>query len=210
FINQYQQIAIICEREIMGKRTTLCEINQYKSINMDIFIRNLAELQIKQPVVHFEHGIGRYQGLITLVTGGIQAEYLILTYADNDKLYVPISSINLISRYIGDNDENAPLHKLGGEVWGKIKQKAIEKIRDIAAELLDMHAQRSIKFSFAFKYDEMQYQLFCQDFPFKTTIDQEQAINAVLNDMRQPTAMDRLICGDVGFGKTEVAMRAAF
>ncbi|MGP1955017.1 MAG: DEAD/DEAH box helicase, partial [Arsenophonus sp. NC-QC1-MAG3] len=128
----------------------------------------------------------------------------------NDKLYAPVSSLNLISRYSGSSDESAPLHKLGSDVWAKAKQKAAEKIRDVAVELLDFHAQRSIKPGFAFKHDKMQYQLFCQDFPFETTVDQEQAINSVLNDMCQPITMDRLVCGDVGFGKTEVAMRAAF
>ncbi|WP_063656668.1 transcription-repair coupling factor [Candidatus Arsenophonus triatominarum] len=210
FTNQDQQIALICESDILGKRVTQRHTEQRKSINTDFLIRNLAELRPGQPVVHLEHGVGRYQGLTTLAAGGIQAEYLMLTYAGNDKLYVPVSSLNLISRYSGGGDESAPLHKLGADVWTKAKQKAAEKIRDVAAELLDFHAQRSIKPGFAFKHDKMQYQLFCQGFPFETTVDQEQAINAVLSDMCQPIAMDRLVCGDVGFGKTEVAMRAAF
>lgn len=210
FTNQDQQIAFICESDILGERVIQRHTEQRKAINTDLLIRNLAELRPGQPVVHLEHGVGRYQGLTTLAAGGIQAEYLMLTYAGNDKLYVPVSSLNLISRYSGSSDENAPLHKLGNDVWTKAKQKAAEKIRDVAAELLDIHAQRSIKPGFAFKHDKMQYQLFCQGFPFETTVDQEQAINAVLSDMCQPIAMDRLVCGDVGFGKTEVAMRAAF
>ncbi|MFS1563458.1 MAG: transcription-repair coupling factor [Candidatus Arsenophonus phytopathogenicus] len=210
FTNQDQQIALICESDILSKRVIQRHTEQRKPINTDLLIRNLAELRPGQPVVHLEHGVGRYQGLTTLAAGGIQAEYLMLTYAGNDKLYVPVSSLNLISRYSGGGDESAPLHKLGADVWTKAKQKAAEKIRDVAAELLDFHAQRSIKPGFAFKHDKMQYQLFCQGFPFETTVDQEQAINAVLNDMCQPIAMDRLVCGDVGFGKTEVAMRAAF
>ncbi|MFS1539370.1 MAG: transcription-repair coupling factor [Candidatus Phlomobacter fragariae] len=210
FTNQDQQIALICESDILGERIIQRDTEQRKTINTDILIRNLAELRPGQPVVHLEHGVGRYQGLTTLEAGGIQAEYLMLTYAGNDKLYVPVLSLNLISRYSGASDESAPLHKLGGDVWTKAKQKASEKIRDIAAELLDIHAQRSIKPGFAFKHDKMQYQLFCQGFPFETTTDQEQAINSVLSDMCQPIAMDRLVCGDVGFGKTEVAMRAAF
>ncbi|WP_032116456.1 transcription-repair coupling factor [Candidatus Arsenophonus nilaparvatae] len=210
FTNQDQQIALICESDILGKRVIQRHTEQRKPINTDLLIRNLAELRPGQPVVHLEHGVGRYQGLTTLAAGGIQAEYLMLTYAGNDKLYVPVSSLNLISRYSGGGDESAPLHKLGADVWTKAKQKAAEKIRDVAAELLDFHAQRSIKPGFAFKHDKMQYQLFCQGFPFETTVDQEQAINAVLSDMCQPIAMDRLVCGDVGFGKTEVAMRAAF
>ncbi|PAV02778.1 transcription-repair coupling factor [Arsenophonus sp. ENCA] len=210
FTNQDQQIALICESDILGKRVIQRHTEQRKPINTDLLIRNLAELRPGQPVVHLEHGVGRYQGLTTLAAGGIQAEYLMLTYAGNDKLYVPVSSLNLISRYSGGSDESAPLHKLGGDVWTKAKQKAAEKIRDVAAELLDFHAQRSIKPGFAFKHDKMQYQLFCQGFSFETTVDQEQAINAVLSDMCQPIAMNRLVCGDVGFGKTEVAMRAAF
>ncbi|HGJ5876210.1 MAG TPA: transcription-repair coupling factor [Arsenophonus sp.] len=210
FTNPDQQIALICESDMLDERVIQRNTDQHKTINTDLLIRNLAELRPGQPVAHLEHGVGRYQGLTTLETGGIQAEYLILTYAGNDKLYVPVSSLNLISCYSGASDESAPLHKLGGDVWTKAKQKAAEKVRDVAAELLDIHAQRSIKSGFAFKYDKMQYQLFCQGFPFETTVDQEQAINAVLSDMCRPIAMDRLVCGDVGFGKTEVAMRAAF
>ncbi|MDQ9518624.1 transcription-repair coupling factor, partial [Serratia marcescens] len=179
-------------------------------INTDTLIRNLAELHPGQPVVHLEHGVGRYVGLTTLEAGGIKAEYLILSYAGEDKLYVPVSSLHLISRYAGGADENAPLHKLGGDAWTRARQKAAERVRDVAAELLDIYAQRAAKAGFAFKHNREQYQLFCQSFPFETTPDQEQAINAVLSDMCQPLAMDRLVCGDVGFGKTEVAMRAAF
>ncbi|MDU5729651.1 MAG: TRCF domain-containing protein, partial [Citrobacter freundii] len=137
-------------------------------------------------------------------------EYLMLTYANDAKLYVPVSSLHLISRYAGGAEENAPLHKLGGDAWSRARQKAAEKVRDVAAELLDIYAQRAAKEGFAFKHDREQYQLFCDSFPFETTPDQAQAINAVLSDMCQPLAMDRLVCGDVGFGKTEVAMRAAF
>ncbi len=133
-----------------------------------------------------------------------------LTYANDAKLYVPVSSLHLISRYAGGAEENAPLHKLGGDAWARARQKAAEKVRDVAAELLDIYAQRAAKEGFAFKHDREQYQLFCDGFPFETTPDQAQAINAVLSDMCQPLAMDRLVCGDVGFGKTEVAMRAAF
>ncbi|WP_230845659.1 transcription-repair coupling factor, partial [Yersinia pseudotuberculosis] len=181
-----------------------------RTINTDTLIRNLAELRPGQPVVHLEHGVGRYLGLTTLEAGGIKAEYLILTYAGEDKLYVPVSSLHLISRYSGGADDNAPLHRLGSDVWSRARQKAAEKVRDVAAELLDIYAQRAVKSGFKFKHDREQYQLFCQSFPFETTPDQEQAINAVLSDMCQPLAMDRLVCGDVGFGKTEVAMRAAF
>ncbi|RLR60467.1 transcription-repair coupling factor, partial [Pseudomonas aeruginosa] len=149
-------------------------------------------------------------GMTTLEAGGVKAEYLMLTYAGNDKLYVPVSSLHLISRYSGGAVENAPLHKLGGDTWTRARQKAAEKVRDVAAELLDVYAKRAIKTGFAFKMDSEQYRAFRQSFPFETTPDQEMAINAVLSDMCQATAMDRLVCGDVGFGKTEVAMRAAF
>ncbi|PVW87336.1 transcription-repair coupling factor, partial [Klebsiella pneumoniae] len=155
-------------------------------------------------------GVGRYAGMTTLEAGGITGEYLMLTYANDAKLYVPVSSLHLISRYAGGAEENAPLHKLGGDAWTRARQKAAEKVRDVAAELLDIYAQRAAKAGFAFKHDREQYQLFCDGFPFETTPDQAQAINAVLSDMCQPLAMDRLVCGDVGFGKTEVAMRAAF
>ena len=154
--------------------------------------------------------MGRYAGMTTLETGGINGEYLMLTYAGDAKLYVPVSSLHLISRYAGGAEENAPLHKLGSDAWSRARQKAAEKVRDVAAELLDIYAQRAAKAGFAFKHDKEQYQLFCDSFPFETTPDQAQAINAVLSDMCQPLAMDRLVCGDVGFGKTEVAMRAAF
>ena len=173
-------------------------------------MRNLAELKIGQPVVHLDHGVGRYGGLVTLDTGGLKAEYLLINYANESKLYVPVGSLHLISRYVGGSDETAPLHKLGNESWAKTRQKAAEKIRDVAAELLDVYAQREVKKGFEFKYDCEEFQQFAVTFPFEETHDQAMAINAVISDMCQPKAMDRLVCGDVGFGKTEVAMRAAF
>lgn len=210
FIDTLRQRALICESDLLGERVSRRRQDSRRTINTDTLIRNLAELRPGQPVVHLEHGVGRYAGLITLEAGGIKAEYLILTYAGEDKLYVPVSSLHLISRYAGGADENAPLHKLGGDAWSRARQKAAERVRDVAAELLDIYAQRAAKSGFAFKHDKTQYQLFCESFPFETTPDQAQAINAVLSDMCQPLAMDRLVCGDVGFGKTEVAMRAAF
>ena len=179
-------------------------------MNPDTLVRNLAELKIGQPVVHLDHGVGRYGGLVTLDTGGLKAEYLLINYANESKLYVPVGSLHLISRYVGGSDETAPLHKLGNESWVKTRQKAAEKIRDVAAELLDVYAQREVKKGFEFKYDREEFQQFAATFPFEETHDQAMAINAVISDMCQPKAMDRLVCGDVGFGKTEVAMRAAF
>ncbi|EPG5722613.1 transcription-repair coupling factor, partial [Serratia marcescens] len=210
FLDGLRRRALICESDLLGERVSRRRQDNRRTINTDTLIRNLAELHPGQPVVHLEHGVGRYVGLTTLEAGGIKAEYLILSYAGEDKLYVPVSSLHLISRYAGGADENAPLHKLGGDAWTRARQKAAERVRDVAAELLDIYAQRAAKAGFAFKHNREQYQLFCQSFPFETTPDQEQAINAVLSDMCQPLAMDRLVCGDVGFGKTEVAMRAAF
>ncbi|KAB8313337.1 transcription-repair coupling factor [Erwinia endophytica] len=210
FIDSLRNRAVICESDLLGERVSHRRQDNRRTINPDVLIRNLAELHPGQPVVHLEHGVGRYIGLTTLETGGIIAEYLMLAYAGDAKLYVPVSSLHLISRYAGGADENAPLHKLGSDTWSRARQKAAEKVRDVAAELLDIYALRAAKAGFAFKQDREQYQLFCDSFPFETTPDQAQAINAVLSDMCQPLAMDRLVCGDVGFGKTEVAMRAAF
>ncbi|MFE4109721.1 transcription-repair coupling factor [Kosakonia sp. YIM B13611] len=210
FIDTLRSRALICESDLLGERVARRRQDTRRTINPDTLIRNLAELHDGQPVVHLEHGVGRYAGMTTLEAGGIKGEYLMLTYAGDAKLYVPVSSLHLISRYAGGAEENAPLHKLGSDAWSRARQKAAEKVRDVAAELLDIYAQRAAKAGFAFKHDKEQYQLFCDSFPFETTPDQAQAINAVLSDMCQPLAMDRLVCGDVGFGKTEVAMRAAF
>ncbi len=210
FLSPDKQLALICENDLLGERISNRRQDNRRTLNTDTLIRNLAQLRPGQPVVHLDHGVGRYLGLTTLEAGGVAAEYLILTYAAEDKLYVPVSSLHLISRYAGGADENAPLHKLGGDAWSRARQKAAEKVHDVAAELLDIYAQRATKTGFAFKHDPEQYRLFCQDFPFETTPDQEHVINEVLKDMCQPLAMDRLVCGDVGFGKTEVAIRAAF
>ena len=209
-IEQTPPLAIIGEANLLGERVQQRSRDKRKSVNPDTLVRNLAELKIGQPVVHLDHGVGRYGGLVTLDTGGIKAEYLLLNYANESKLYVPVTSLHLISRYVGGSDETAPLHKLGNEAWAKSRQKAAEKIRDVAAELLDVYAQRAAKKGFAFKYDREEFQQFAATFPFEETHDQKMTINAVLSDMCQPKAMDRLVCGDVGFGKTEVAMRAAF
>ena len=210
FILDEAKLAVITEHEILGERVQQRQRDKRKSVNPDTLVRNLAELKIGQPVVHLDHGVGRYGGLVTLDTGGLKAEYLLINYANESKLYVPVGSLHLISRYVGGSDETAPLHKLGNESWAKTRQKAAEKIRDVAAELLDVYAQREVKKGFEFKYDREEFQQFAATFPFEETHDQTMAINAVISDMCQPKAMDRLVCGDVGFGKTEVAMRAAF
>lgn len=210
FIDEQQHFAFITENELLGRRVIRRKNENRQAINTDSLVRSLAELTPGKPVVHLEHGVGRYAGLTTLETGGITAEYLILLYANDTKLYVPVSSLNLISRYSGGDEENAPLNKLGTDAWSKARQKAAEKVRDVAAELLDIYAERESKPGFEFKQDREQYELFCQAFPYQETEDQQNAIGAVIGDMCSPYAMDRLVCGDVGFGKTEVAIRAAF
>ncbi|PMN62835.1 transcription-repair coupling factor [Enterovibrio norvegicus] len=212
FISEDPKFALICESNLLGARVVQQRRrdNKKTTSNSDTLIRNLAELQPGQPVVHLEHGVGRYIGLQTLEAGGIETEYVTLEYQQGSKLYVPVASLHLISRYSGGAEETAPLHRLGGDVWEKARKKAAEKVRDVAAELLDVYAKRATKPGFAFKHDREAYLDFCANFPFEETADQKQAINAVLSDMCQPIAMDRLVCGDVGFGKTEVAMRATF
>ncbi|MGB2264879.1 MAG: DEAD/DEAH box helicase, partial [Glaciecola sp.] len=162
------------------------------------------------PVVHIEHGVGRYLGLETLDAGGVTTEFVAIEYGKGAKLYVPVSSLHFISRYSGGDPDTAPLHLLGNDTWNKAKEKAAKKVRDVAAELLNVYAKRAAKPGFAHDIVWDDYKKFADSFPFPETPDQEQAINAVLNDMGMPSAMDRLVCGDVGFGKTEVAMRAAF
>ena len=160
--------------------------------------------------MHLDHGVGRYLGLQTLDAGGVATEYLCIEYAKQSKLYVPVASLHLISRYTGGDADSAPVSALGSDAWTKAKQKAAEKVRDVAAELLDVYARRAAKPGFAYKINWDDYQAFSDSFPFEETPDQAQAIAAVMHDMGSPSAMDRLVCGDVGFGKTEVAMRAAF
>ena len=206
-----ENLAIICETDLLGERVHQPKsADKRKTVNPDTLIRNLAELKIGQAVVHLENGVGRYAGLTVLDAGGVKAEYVVLEYANEAKLYVPVASLHLISRYIGGADETAPLHKLGSEAWAKSRQKAAEKIRDVAAELLDVYAKRESQKGVAFEYNREEYLRFSQTFPFEETEDQRLAINAVISDMCQPKAMDRLVCGDVGFGKTEVAIRATF
>ncbi|MGR9101068.1 MAG: transcription-repair coupling factor, partial [Gammaproteobacteria bacterium] len=177
---------------------------------LENIVGNLSELTVGSPVVHQEHGVGRYLGLQMLQFGGIEAEFLTLEYAAGDKLYVPVSSLHLIGRYTGVSPENAPLHKLGSDQWSRAKKKAIQKVRDVAAELLEIHAKRAVRKGHVFHYDSDDYRAFAAAFPFEETPDQQSAIESILEDMGSDQPMDRVICGDVGFGKTEVAMRAAF
>lgn len=211
FIFGEQQHVLICESDLLGERIVSSRGKKAKKTsNTDAVIRHLAELTPGQPVVHLDHGIGRYLGLQTLEAGGLKTEYVTLEYQDQAKLYVPVASLHLISRYSGGAEDSAPLHKLGGEAWAKARRRAAEKVRDVAAELLDVYAKRELKPGHAFALDRGQYATFKSSFPYEETDDQAMAINAVLSDMCQAKAMDRLVCGDVGFGKTEVAMRAAF
>jgi transcription-repair coupling factor (superfamily II helicase) len=173
-------------------------------------LRDLSEVKIGDPVVHESHGIGRYVGLVTMNLGEGDAEFLTLEYAGSDKLYVPVSSLHLISRYSGGPPEAAPLHQLGSGQWDKAKKKAARQVRDTAAELLALYAQRAAREGHAFKVKSHDYEAFADGFPFEETPDQEAAIKATLADLTSGKPMDRLICGDVGFGKTEVALRAAF
>jgi transcription-repair coupling factor (superfamily II helicase) len=204
-------IAIITESQLSGEKVLQRRRRRQSAAReLENIINNLNELTIGSPVVHQEHGVGRYLGLQTLQIGGISSEFLTLEYAGQDKLYVPVSALHVIGRYTGMSPENAPLHKLGGDQWTKLKQKAIARIHDVAAELLEIHAKRAVKQGHAFIIDQSDYQAFADAFPFEETPDQQSAIDAILEDMASPQPMDRVICGDVGFGKTEVSMRAAF
>ena len=176
----------------------------------DAIIRELIDLQVGAPVIHEEYGVGRYRGLENLVVDGIMTEFLQIEYSGGDKLYVPVHSLHLVSRYTGTAPELAPLHRLGSDQWTKAKRKAAHQVRDTAAELLNLYAQRAAKRGTAFPLLEDAYQQFASQFLFEETDDQLEAIQHVLNDLQAEQSMDRIICGDVGFGKTEVALRAAF
>jgi len=205
-----ERLAIITEQQLLGERARQQRQRQRATRDADTMVANLAELSVGAPVVHVDHGVGRYQGLTTLQVGPVEQEFLMLEYAGNDKLYVPVSSLHLISRYTGADTDHAPIHRLGGEQWQRIKRKAAQKAYDVAAELLDVQARRAARPGHAFSVDTDDYAAFAAAFPFEETPDQQQAIDAVLADLRAATPMDRVVCGDVGFGKTEVAMRAAF
>ncbi|MFY8327564.1 transcription-repair coupling factor [Pseudoalteromonas sp. ZZD1] len=204
-------LSIITEQELLGIKVSQRRRRKHKyEASQDALIRNLAELKVGQPIVHLDHGVGRYQGLQTIDAAGLVTEFVTITYAGEAKLYVPVSALHMLSRYSGGEEATAPLHKLGSDAWEKAKKRAAEKVRDVAAELLDIYAQRQAKPGNAFALDGSAYRVFSDGFPFEETDDQRNAIEAVLGDMQSKHAMDRLVCGDVGFGKTEVAMRAAF
>ncbi len=204
-------LVIIPEALLLGQRVQQTRRRKGdEEHSADQVIRNLTELRMGAPVVHIDHGVGRYRGLETLAVDGQTTEFLSLEYASEAKLYVPVASLHLISRYTGADDELAPLHRLGSEQWSKVRRKAAEKARDVAVELLDIYARREARKGFPFEKPEQNYLAFAAAFPFEETPDQQQTIASVIRDMCAPKPMDRLVCGDVGFGKTEVAMRAAF
>lgn len=203
-------IAVISEPQLFGEQVMQRRRRKVTKRDDDAVVRSLTELMPGSPVVHEDHGVGRYLGLQSLELNGITTEFLTLEYYGGDKLYVPVSSLHLISRFTGTSPDTAPLHKLGSGVWAKAKRKAAEKAHDVAAELLDIYARRAARKGHAYAPPDDQYRAFAAAFPFEETPDQEEAIHNVINDMVIDQPMDRLVCGDVGFGKTEVAMRAAF
>ncbi len=202
-------LAVIAEAQLYGERIRQ-QRRRGSSRDPDAIIRNLTDLNLGAPVVHEEHGIGRYAGLERLNVAGIDGEFVVIDYAGDDRLYVPVASLHLLSRYTGAAPESAPLHRLGSGQWEKVKRKAAEKVNDAAAELLDLYARREARPGHAFGLNAADYLAFAATFPFEETLDQQTAIEAVIADLRAGRPMDRVVCGDVGFGKTEVAMRAAF
>jgi transcription-repair coupling factor (superfamily II helicase) len=205
-----RHIAVITEPQLYGERAAQRRRRLRAAREPEAIIRSLGELRVGDPVVHEDHGVGRYLGLQTLDIGDGSTEFLTLEYAGGDKLYIPVLSLHLISRYTGTDPEHAPLHRLGGDAWEKAKRRALEKAHDAAVELLEIYALRAARKGHAFPLHDTHYQSFADAFPFEETPDQQRAIDEVIKDMESEKPMDRLVCGDVGFGKTEVAMRAAF
>ncbi len=208
-------IDFVTETELFATPPTLRRRRkQERESDVDALIKDLSELKVGDPVVHAHHGIGRYKGLlnIDLANGqdGGPSEFLHIEYADDATLYVPVAQLHLISRYTGVSPDEAPLHRLGSGQWDKARRKAAEQVRDTAAELLDLYARRAAREGHAFRFTPQEYEAFAATFGFEETADQRAAIHAVIQDMISPKPMDRLVCGDVGFGKTEVALRAAF
>ncbi|HLX24146.1 MAG TPA: CarD family transcriptional regulator, partial [Usitatibacter sp.] len=211
FMLDEERTAIVTEAELYpGQVRQVRRRDGRAPINAEGMVRDLAEVKEGDPVVHSQHGIGRYLGLVTLDLGEGEMEFLHLEYEGGDKLYVPVSQLHAISRYTGASPESAPLHRLGSGQWEKAKRKAARQVRDTAAELLDLYAKRLARQGHAFPLKVQEYEAFAGTFPFEETPDQDAAIQAVITDMATGRPMDRLVCGDVGFGKTEVAMRAAF
>ncbi len=203
-------LAVLTERQLFPERAGQARRARRAGREPEAIIRDLGELTEGAPIVHEDHGVGRYRGLIAMDVGGMPGEFLEIEYAKGDRLYVPVAQLHLISRYSGASPETAPLHSLGGEQWVKAKRKAAEKVRDVAAELLEIQARRRARAGLALDIDRAMYEPFAAGFPFEETPDQLAAIEATLRDLQSSQPMDRVVCGDVGFGKTEVAVRAAF
>lgn len=203
-------LALVTEEQLYGERARQERRRKRAERDPEQILRDLRDLVPGAPVVHEEHGVGRYQGLKTLDIDAAPTEFLVIEYLGGDKLYVPVTALGRVSRYTGAPAESAPLHKLGGAEWTKAKRKAAERIRDVAAELLDLYARRAAREGTSLTPDPHELEAFAATFPFEETHDQHEAIEAVLTDLAAPKPMDRVVCGDVGFGKTEVAMRAAF
>ena len=210
FILPAAKLAFVTEGEIYALTARNRSTRAGRRVSTENMLRDLSEVKVGDPVVHEQHGIGRYAGLVSLDQGEGVTEFLQLDYAAGDKLYVPVAQLHLISRYTGGSPEAAHLHRLGSGQWEKAKRRAAKKARDTAAELLNLYAQRAARKGHAFKLKEHDYQVFADGFPFEETPDQQAAIEAVIADLSRGKPMDRLVCGDVGFGKTEVALRAAF
>ncbi|NYZ62988.1 transcription-repair coupling factor [Luteimonas deserti] len=204
------QITVLTERQLFPERAAQPRRRKRVGRDPETIIRDLGELSEGAPIVHEDHGVGRYRGLVVLEAGGQPGEYLDIEYAKGDRLYVPVSQLHLVNRYSGASPETAPLHSLGGEAWTKAKKKAADKVRDVAAELLEIQAKRQARAGLALEVDRAMYEPFAAAFPFEETPDQHAAIEAVIRDLGSSQPMDRVVCGDVGFGKTEVAVRAAF
>ncbi|WP_271678330.1 transcription-repair coupling factor [Thermomonas mangrovi] len=203
-------LVVLTERQLFPERAAQPRRRKRAGRDPDAIIRDLGELSLGAPIVHEDHGVGRYRGLVAMDIGGMPGEFLDIEYAKGDRLYVPVAQLDRISRYSGASPETAPLHSLGGEQWAKAKKKAADKVRDVAAELLEIQARRHARQGLAIDVDRAMYEPFAATFPFEETPDQHAAIEAVLRDLASSQPMDRVVCGDVGFGKTEVAVRAAF
>jgi transcription-repair coupling factor (superfamily II helicase) len=211
FVLPDEEIAVITETELYGQLARRPgRRRQEQASNVDSMVRDLSELKIGDPVVHTQHGIGRYMGLVSMDLGEGDTEFLHLEYQNESKLYVPVAQLHVISRYSGADPESAPLHALGSGQWDKAKRRAAQQIRDTAAELLNLYARRALREGHSFPLEARDYAKFAESFGFEETPDQAAAITAVIGDMTSGKPMDRLVCGDVGFGKTEVALRAAF
>jgi len=203
-------IAVLGEAQLFGQRARQERRRRRAASDPQAILRDLTSLGPGSPVVHEEYGVGRYLGLQVMQVAGQDGEFVVLEYAGGDKLYVPVQQLHLVSRYSGAAPDSAPLHKLGTDQWAKARKRAAEQIRDVAAELLDLYAQRQARRGPSLPTRELEYQAFASSFPFEETADQAEAIRQVMEDLNSEKPMDRVVCGDVGFGKTEVSMRAAF